>query len=58
MKVIVFADHDVLPPDQIEINVVMVDPVLYAKKNGMKLIPGIEFSCETQVEDVHIVVFV
>ncbi len=55
---IVFADHDVLPPDQIEINVVMVDPVLYAKKNGMKLIPGIEFSCETQVEDVHIVVFV
>jgi predicted metal-dependent phosphoesterase TrpH len=57
MKVIVFVDHDALQPDQIEINAVMVDPVLYAKKNGMKLIPGIEFSCEIQVEDVHIVVF-
>lgn len=56
MKVIVFTDHDVLPPDQIEVNGVMVDPVLYARKKGMKLIPGIEFSCETQVEDVHIVV--
>lgn len=54
---IVFVDHDALQPDQIEINAVMVDPVLYAKKNGMKLIPGIEFSCEIQVEDVHIVVF-
>lgn len=56
MKVIVMTDHDVLPPDQIEVNGVMVDPVLYAKKKGMKLIPGIEFSCETLVEDVHIVV--
>lgn len=56
MKVIVITDHDVLPPDQIEVNGVMVDPVLYAKKKGLKLIPGIEFSCETQVEDVHIVV--
>ncbi|MCG2728900.1 MAG: PHP domain-containing protein [Acetobacterium sp.] len=56
MKVIVITDHDVLPPDQIEVNGMMVDPVLYAKKKGMKLIPGIEFSCETLVEDVHIVV--
>ncbi|WP_341406645.1 PHP domain-containing protein [Acetobacterium bakii] len=57
MKVIVFTDHDVLPPDRIEVNGVMVDSVLYAKKKGLKLIPGIEFSCETQVEDVHIIVF-
>jgi predicted metal-dependent phosphoesterase TrpH len=56
MKVIVMTDHDVLPPDLIDVNGVMVDPVLYAKKKGMKLIPGIEFSCETQVEDVHVVV--
>lgn len=56
MKVIVITDHDILPPDRIEVNGVMVDPVLYAKKKGIKLLPGIEFSCETQVEDVHIVV--
>lgn len=56
MKVIVITDHDVLPPDSIEVNGVMVDPVLFAKKKGIKLLPGIEFSCETQVEDVHIVV--
>lgn len=56
MKVIAITDHDVLPPERIEVNGVMVDPVLYAKKKGMKLIPGIEYSCETQVEDVHIVV--
>jgi len=56
MKVIVITDHDVLPPDRIEVNGVMVDPVVYARKKGIKLIPGIEFSCETLVEDVHIVV--
>lgn len=56
MKVIVITDHDVLPPDKIEVNGVMVDPVLYAKKKGIKLLPGIEFSCESLVEDVHLVV--
>ncbi len=56
MKVIVITDHDILPPDRIEVNGVMVDPVVYAEKKGMKLLLGIEFSCETLVEDVHIVV--
>lgn len=56
MKVIAITDHDVLPPDQIEVDGGMVDPVLYAKEKGVKLLPGIEFSCETEVEDVHVVV--
>ncbi|MGL4606571.1 MAG: PHP domain-containing protein [Eubacteriaceae bacterium] len=56
MKVIVITDHDVLPPTLIEVNGVMVDPLSYARKKGIKLLPGIEFSCETEVEDVHIVV--
>lgn len=56
MKVIVITDHDVLPPESIEVYGVMVDPLVYAKKKGIKLLPGIEFSCETQVEDVHLVV--
>ncbi|KNZ42856.1 PHP domain-containing protein [Acetobacterium bakii] len=56
MKVIAITDHDVLPPDRIDVNGKMVDPVVYAREKGIKLLPGIEFSCETQVEDVHIVV--
>lgn len=56
MKVIAITDHDVLPPNQIEVEGVMVDPVLYAKGKEIKLLPGIEFSCETEVEDVHVVV--
>lgn len=56
MKVIAITDHDVLPPDQIKVDGTMLDPVLYAKEKGVKLLPGIEFSCETEVEDVHVVV--
>ncbi|SDY16523.1 ketose-bisphosphate aldolase [Eubacterium barkeri] len=56
VKVLAITDHDVLPPEKIEVSGVMVDPVAYAAKKGLTFIPGIEFSCETQVEDVHIVV--
>lgn len=55
VKVIALTDHDVIPPDKIEVHGVMVDPVAYAKTKGVKFIPGIEFSCETQAEDVHVV---
>ena len=57
MKVVAITDHDVLPPDKIEVNGVMVDVEHYAEKKGMKLLRGIEFSCETEVEDVHLVAF-
>jgi len=57
VKVVAITDHDVLPPEKIEVNGVMVDPVAYARQQGVKLVPGIEFSCETKVEDVHLVVF-
>lgn len=56
MKVIAITDHDVLPPSKIEVAGQMVDPVVYAKNKGVKLLPGIEFSCETEIEDVHVVV--
>ncbi|WP_414733685.1 ketose-bisphosphate aldolase [Acetobacterium carbinolicum] len=56
MCVIAITDHDVLPPDKIEVNGIMVDTQAYAKAKGLKVLPGIEFSCETQVEDVHLVV--
>jgi fructose-bisphosphate aldolase class II len=56
VKVVAITDHDVLPPDKIEINGIMIDPVAFAAQKGVTFIPGIEFSCETEVEDVHIVV--
>lgn len=56
MCVIAMTDHDVLPADKIEVNGVMVDMSAYAKTKGVKVLPGIEFSCETQAEDVHLVV--
>ena len=56
MRVIAITDHDVLPPSEIEVDGQMVDPVVYAKNQGVKLLPGIEFSCETDIEDVHVVV--
>ncbi len=56
IKVIAITDHDVLPPDKIEAGGVMVDTVAYGKTKGVKVLRGIEFSCETRVEDVHLVV--
>lgn len=57
MKVVAITDHDVLPPKEIEVHGIMIDTQAYAKQKGVKVLPGIEFSCETQVEDVHLVVF-
>ncbi|MDO4287819.1 MAG: PHP domain-containing protein [Eubacterium sp.] len=57
MKVVAITDHDVLPPEKIEVNGIMVDAEYYAETKGMKLLRGIEFSCETEVEDVHLVAF-
>lgn len=57
MRVIAITDHDVLPPENIEVNGVMVDIQHYAQRKGIKLLKGIEFSCETEVEDVHLVAF-
>lgn len=55
VKVLALTDHDVIPPQKIEVNGIMVDPVAYAKTKGIQFIPGIEFSCETLVDDVHVV---
>ena len=57
MKVVAITDHDVLPPEKIEVGGLMVDVERYAQKKGMKVLKGIEFSCETEVEDVHLVAF-
>lgn len=50
-EVIAITDHDIRPPQEIE----GMDAVEYAASKGIILLRGIEISCETTVEDCHIV---
>jgi predicted metal-dependent phosphoesterase TrpH len=45
LKVVAITDHDTPPP---------LDIFEYADSLGIKYIPGYEFSCDTNVDDVHI----
>ncbi|HNW03970.1 MAG TPA: PHP domain-containing protein [Oscillospiraceae bacterium] len=56
MKAIALTDHDIRPPETIEAeDGSPVSPVDYARSRGLVFIPGIEYSCDTDVDDVHIV---
>ena len=48
-------DHDVTPPLVLELSDGrQVGSVAYAAERGVRLVLGYEFSCDTQVDDVHI----
>ncbi len=56
MKAIALTDHDVRPPETIKTeDGRLVSPVDYALSQGLVFLPGIEYSCDTNVDDVHIV---
>lgn len=55
MKANALTDHDVCPPKFIEVEGEQIGPGKYAMSKGLVFIPGIEFSCETYVDDVHII---
>lgn len=57
MKVLTISDHDTLPPDTVEVNGKEVDSVEYAKEQGVHLLKACEFSCDTDVDDVHMVAY-
>lgn len=57
VKVAAITDHDIKPPALIEVDGKKVSPVDYARSKGLKLILGIEISCETYVDDTHLVCF-
>lgn len=57
MKVAAITDHDVIPPETIEVDGETVNTVAYAKSKGLDLLLGIEVSCETYIDDVHLVCF-
>lgn len=57
MKVMALTDHDVVPPKVVIVQDEEKDIVSYAKEKGLDLILGTEFSCDTNIEDVHLVAY-
>jgi predicted metal-dependent phosphoesterase TrpH len=57
MKAVAITDHDIMPPKEVVCEGQSLDIVAYACSKGVVLLPGVEFSCDTQTEDVHIVAF-
>lgn len=55
MRIVAITDHDIIPPERIIAGGLEISPEAYAKEKGVILLKGIEISCETEVEDVHIV---
>lgn len=54
LKVLAITDHDVVPKSRIDVEGSAVSVAEYGALKGVRVIPGIEFSCNTEVEDVHI----
>lgn len=57
VKILAITDHDVVPPAVVSVDGSEEDILSYAKKKGVQLIRGIEISCETFIDDVHLVCF-
>ncbi|WP_069999804.1 PHP domain-containing protein [Cellulosilyticum sp. I15G10I2] len=55
MKIIAITDHDRIPVESVIENGNKISIVEYAADKGLKLIRGIEISCDTSNEDVHII---
>jgi len=56
LKAVAVTDHDVGFPKKVTLaDGNTVDPVIWAASLGLILIPGMEFSCDTMIDDVHIV---
>ncbi|HHW04029.1 MAG TPA: PHP domain-containing protein [Thermoanaerobacterales bacterium] len=54
LKAIAITDHDIQPPLYIETCEGNTDIKIYARNKGIELVLGYEFSCDTFVDDVHI----
>lgn len=57
MLVVAVTDHDVLPPETVSWNGRELSLGEYAEKLGLGVLPGIEVSSDTFVDDAHIVGF-
>lgn len=57
VRIAAITDHDVIPPDTVTIDGKEEEILSYAKRNGLQLLKGIEISCETWIDDTHLVCF-
>lgn len=57
LKVVAITDHDVVPPKTVITENGKQDICEYAKSLGVTLLRGIEISCETYIDDTHLVCF-
>ena len=57
LKAIAITDHDITPPSILEIKGKIIPILEYARSKDIILLRGIEISCDTENEDVHIVAF-
>ena len=56
MKAVAITDHDRIPPLFIEDdNGKKIPSIIFAKENNIDLVLGYEFSCDTNIDDVHII---
>lgn len=55
LKVLAITDHDVIPQESFLMDGKKVKYRNYAEHIGVLLIPGIEISCDTENEDVHLI---
>lgn len=54
LKVIAITDHDVIPQTELMAEGRRISLKAFGQQKGIRIIPGIEFSCNTEVEDVHV----
>lgn len=57
VKIAAITDHDVIPPNTVIEDNVEYEIDEYAQKNGVQILRGIEISCETWIDDTHLVCF-
>lgn len=57
MRIVAITDHDKIPPESVSVDGHEMDIMEYADSLGLKLILGTEVSCETEIEEVHLVCF-
>ena len=55
IQILALADHDIFAPETIEVGGDTVPLARYARSKNVTVLRGIEFSCDTMVDDVHIV---
>lgn len=57
VKVAAITDHDVIPPSFVTVDGEQIEIQEYARSQGLILLKGIEISCETWIDDTHLVCF-